>query len=65
MRGLAALVAIAILTIALSACGKYGPPERSVPQEPRSGSDATDAEPQQSAPEPSGSDLEADQENRQ
>ena len=64
MRGLAALVAIAILTIGLSACGKYGPPVRSVPQEPSTGSQATDAEPQQSAPEPSGSDLEADQENR-
>lgn len=65
MRGLAALVAFAILSIAVSACGKYGPPERSVPQEPSTGSQATDAEPQQSAPEPSGSDLEADQENRQ
>jgi len=65
MRGLAGLVAIAILTVGLSACGKYGPPVRSVPEAPRSGSEATDAEPQQSAPEPSGSDLEADQENRQ
>jgi hypothetical protein len=63
MRGLAALAAIAILTVGLSACGKYGPPVRSVPQEPRAGSEATDAEPQKGAPQPSGSDL--DREKRE
>jgi hypothetical protein len=65
MRGLAALVAVAILTIGVSACGKYGPPVRSVPQEPASGSQATEPEPQKGAPQPSGSDLGADQENRE
>jgi predicted small lipoprotein YifL len=34
MRGCAAFVAILMLTIALSACGKYGPPVRYLPPPP-------------------------------
>jgi hypothetical protein len=47
MRSWAAIAAISILTIGLSACGKYGPPVRSVvPQESRSRPRAIETQPQ-------------------
>jgi len=56
MRICAAIAAISILTIGLSACGKYGPPVRSVvPQESRSRPRATETQPQvpeEKIPEP-------------
>jgi len=56
MRSCAAIAAISILTIGLSACGRYGPPVRSVvPQESRSRPQATETEPQvpeEEIPEP-------------
>ena len=48
--------AILMLTIGLPACGKYGPPVRSVvPKEARSGPEATETEPEvpeEKIPEP-------------
>ena len=56
MRICAAFAAILILTISLPACGKYGPPVRSVvPEESRSRPQATQTEPQvpeEQIPEP-------------
>jgi hypothetical protein len=47
MRICAAFAAILMLTIGLPACGKYGPPVRSVvPKESRSRPQATRTEPQ-------------------
>jgi predicted small lipoprotein YifL len=47
MRTCAAFAALLMLTIGLPACGKYGPPVRTViPKEARSAPQATEAEPQ-------------------
>ena len=47
MRCCAAFAAILLLTVGLSACGKYGPPVRTVvPQESGTGPPASEAEPQ-------------------
>jgi hypothetical protein len=47
MRSRAALAAAIALTIGLSACGKYGPPQRTVPRRPP----AAAAEPEAPLPE--------------
>ena len=56
MRICAAFAAILMLTIGLPACGKYGPPVRTVvPKESRSRPQATQTEPQvleEQIPEP-------------
>jgi hypothetical protein len=49
MRSRAALAAAFALTIGLSACGKYGPPERTVPRQQPVPPAA--AEPESQAPE--------------
>ena len=46
MRSRAALAAAFTLTIGLSACGKYGPPERTVPRRPPPPPAAAEPEPQ-------------------
>ncbi len=51
MRRTTAPAAVLVMTIGLSACGKYGPPVRSVPQQPPPTSEAPEAEAAQ--PEPS------------
>jgi hypothetical protein len=46
MRSRAALAAAFALTIGLSACGKYGHPERTVPRRPPAPPEAAEPEPQ-------------------
>ena len=55
MRSSAALAAVFALTIGLSACGKYGPPVRSLPQQPPPIPEAAETQPQvpeEEIPEP-------------
>jgi hypothetical protein len=55
MRSRTAFAAALIVTIGLLACGKYGPPVRSVPPESRSRRPAIEREPQvpeEKIPEP-------------
>jgi predicted small lipoprotein YifL len=67
MRSCAAFAAILTLAIGLAACGKYGPPVRSVPQQPPSPAEATESEPvEEEVLEPADfDDAEADEENGQ
>ena len=67
MRNHPAFVAMFTLAIGLSACGKYGPPMRSVPQQPPSPPEATESEPvEEEVLEPADfDDAEADEENGQ
>ncbi len=51
MRRPAASVAAVVMAIGLSACGKYGPPVRSVPQQAPSTTEALQAEPPRAEPQ--------------
>jgi hypothetical protein len=50
MRRTAAPAAVLVMTIGLSACGKYGPPVRSVPQQAPATFEAPEAEAPQPVP---------------
>jgi predicted small lipoprotein YifL len=67
MRSCTAFVAILTLAIGLAACGRYGPPVRSVPQQPPPPPEATEPEPvEEEVLEPADfDDAEADEENDQ
>ena len=69
MRSRAVLAAAFTLTIGLSACGKYGPPERTVPRRPPPPPAAAEPEPQEPEEEiPAPAELdgtEADEESDQ
>jgi hypothetical protein len=65
MRSRATFVAMLTLTIGIPACGKYGAPVRSVPQQSASPSEATESQPQvpeERIPVPSDFDFEENEE---